>query len=264
MKNYKVLWVVLCKNEMEILPFCQQYWSRIADKVVVYDNGSVDGSIEYLKTLPYVELRHFDSDGQHEGIQKEIKEKAYLEFKDQFDIIILSDCDELFFMSDMESTISDFCSGAYDILAFPLFALCEDHKPNFEADLLLHQQCHKFYKQRLNHMDGFSELSKLSIFNCHTVDSVSMSVGQHYVQTNPSMRIMLSYDGFCLHVDKGFGVVWKYKVRRKMNENLSEFNKSHKMCIEYAYDYDTLRNEYLNNQRKSFDINKKTGEKFLF
>ena len=46
---------------MEILPFVRQYWERLGvDKVVVYDNGSNDGSIEYgylrylIKTLHMV------------------------------------------------------------------------------------------------------------------------------------------------------------------------------------------------------------------
>jgi len=45
-----------CWNEMEILPFVVQYWKRFADKVFVYDNGSDDGSVEYLKKFDFVEV----------------------------------------------------------------------------------------------------------------------------------------------------------------------------------------------------------------
>ena len=107
----------------------------------------------------------------------------------------------------------------------------------------------------MNHMQGVEEISKLSIFNCKNVDSVSMSVGQHYVNTKPNMQLMLSNDGFCLHIDKGFGIKYKYNIRQKMNNNLSDTNRKYGMCIEYADSYEKLKKEYLENQEKSFDLN---------
>ena len=92
--KYKILWITLCFNELDILPFVEQYWKRIATKVVVFDNGSTDGSIEYLSQQPYVEIRHFESQGQNDVIQKTVKEQAYQEFKDQYDIIIITDMDD--------------------------------------------------------------------------------------------------------------------------------------------------------------------------
>lgn len=255
MSNFKVCWLTLCFNEMDILPFVKQYWERIGCDVVVYDNGSTDGSIEFLSVLPYVTVKHFVSDGQNDIIQKQVKEKAYLEFKDKYDIIIISDMDEVFYFNDFKALSEAFISGGYNVLAAPIFSLCEDSKPPYLKDKLLHQQCKKFYKQKMNHMNGFEDISKLSIFNTKITDSVNMSVGQHYVQTSPTMRIMLSNDGFCLHIDKGFGIDYKYKIRQKMNDNLSETNKRANMCIEYGDSFDKLAEEYKRNQENSFDIN---------
>lgn len=255
MSKYKICWISLCFNEMDILPFVKQYWERIGADVVIYDNGSTDGSIQYLLNLPYVTLKHFDSQGQNDIIQKEVKEKAYLEFKDKYDIIIITDMDEVFYFNDFKALSEAFISGGYNVLATPIFSLCEDSKPPYMQDKLLHQQCHKFYKQRMNHMNGFDEYSKLSIFNTRITNSVVMSVGQHFVKTLPQMRMMISNDGFNLHIDKGFGADYKFNIRQKMNANLSETNKRSRMCIEYADSYDKLKQEYEENQRKSIDIN---------
>ena len=252
--KYKTCWITLCYNEIDILPFVSKYWERIADKVVVYDNGSTDGSLEYLAKLPYVEIRHFDSNGQNDLIQKKIKEDAYLEYKDSFDIIIISDMDEVFYFKN-EAVWEAFVDGEYNVLATPIYSLCEDSKPQYEEGKLLHQQCKKFYKQRMNHMKNFDDYSKLSIFNCHNVEKIYMSVGQHFVQTMPVMRIMLSNDGFCLHIDKGFGIDYRYNIKHKMNANLSEENKKFGMCIEYGDSYEKMKSEYESNQDKSFDIN---------
>ena len=251
----KICWIVLCYNEIDILPFVSQYWERIGvDKVVVYDNGSTDGSIDYLTGLTYVELRHFSSNGQNDIIQKQIKEAAYMEFKDSYDIIVISDMDEVFWFKDFKAISEEFINGGYDVMAAPIFSLCEDFKPQPEEGKLLHEQCHKFYHQRMNHMKGFDDYSKLSIFNCRTVNRVNMSVGQHFVETQPSMKVMLAYNGFCLHIDKGFGLEYKYKIRQKMNENLSDTNRKYGMCIEYANSYEKLKKEYEENQKKSFDL----------
>ena len=250
----RTLWITLCFNEMDILPFVKQYWERINCDVLVFDNGSTDGSIQYLLELPYVTLRHFDSEGQNDVIQKTIKEQAYLEFKDKYDIIIITDMDEVFYFNDFKALSEAFISGDYNILMTPIFSLCEDAKPPYRQDLLLHQQCHKFYKQRMNHMKGFEDYSKLSIFNTRVTDKVTMSVGQHYVCTAPDMRIMLTNDGFNLHVDKGFGIQYRYNIKQKMFKNLSETNRNGGMCAEYGDSFEKIEREYRQNQEKSIDI----------
>ncbi len=240
---------------MDILPFVRKYWERISADVIVYDNGSTDGSLEYLSSIPYVTIRHFDSDGHNDIIHKNVKEQAYLEYKNDYDIIIITDMDEVFFFDDFKAVSKAFIDGGYNILMTPIISLCEDFKPPFSEDKYLHQLCHKFYKQRMNHMKGFDDYSKLSIFNTKVTDKVEMSVGQHFVKTLPDMTIMLSNNGFNLHIDKGFGLDYKYKVRQRMYANLSDTNKRYGMAIEYADSYEKLEREYKNNQENSFDIN---------
>lgn len=251
----KICWITLCKNEMDILPFVRKYWERISADVIVYDNGSTDGSLEYLSSIPYVTIRHFDSDGHNDIIHKNVKEQAYLEYKNDYDIIIITDMDEIFFFDDFKAVSEAFIDGGYNILMTPIISLCEDFKPPYSEDKYLHQLCHKFYRQRMNHMKGFEDFSKLSIFNTKVTDKVAMSVGQHYVKTSPDMKIMLSNNGFNLHIDKGFGLDYKYKVRQRMYANLSDTNKRYGMAIEYADSYEKLEREYKNNQKNSFDIN---------
>lgn len=254
--SYNTCLITLCKNEMDILPFVRQYWERIGCDVVVYDNGSTDGSLEYLSKLPYVTIRHFDSEGHNDVIQKQVKEQAYLEYKDKYDFIIVSDMDEVFYFSDFKALQAQMIEGGYNVLMTPIYALCEAGKPIYDDSKLLHQICHKFYKQRMNHMDGFDEYSKLSIFNTKVTDKITMSVGQHYVYTSPQMMILLDKQSFCLHINRGFGADYYSKVRHQMGKNLSKTNINGGMGIEYLNSVDKLKEDYINNQKNSFDINK--------
>lgn len=131
----RILLITLCKNEIDILPFVSQYWERIGCDVFVMDNGSTDGSLEYLSKLPYVTVEHFDSDGQNDVIQKTIKEQMYLKLKDQYDIIIISDMDEVFFFNDFKAISEAFVKSPYNILMMPIFSLCESFKPPYSDSL---------------------------------------------------------------------------------------------------------------------------------
>ena len=252
----KTLIVTLCKNESALIPFAIKYWQRIADKVIVYDNYSEDNSVELLSKYDFVEVRHFQSPGQQEIIQKELKEKTYLEFKDAFDVIILCDMDELFFFRDYKTSAKRMLDEGYDCMITPIYSLCNDVEPT-PSEKLLHQQCTMFYKQKMNHTPGFEEYSKFSIFNCHTVDGVSMSVGQHFVRTSPNMRIMLENDAFCLHTDKGFSPSFYLATKRRMGKNLSDFNKRNGMATEYLKSDEEHLKDYKEHQEKSFNLNEK-------
>lgn len=105
-------------------------------------------------------------------------------------------------------------------------------------------------------MKGFEKVSKISIFNTIETEKIQMSVGQHYVSTAPSMRIMLSNDAFCLHIDKGLGEDFYVNRRRIMANNLSDVNKKTGMCIEYTKPEEESRQEYRKHQSISFDLNK--------
>jgi glycosyltransferase involved in cell wall biosynthesis len=81
-----------CWNEIYMLPhFFENY--KWADKIVVYDNGSDDGTQEFVKSQPKGELRHFDTGNKYD-------EKTLIEIKDNCwkgdtsDWVVVCDSDE--------------------------------------------------------------------------------------------------------------------------------------------------------------------------
>ena len=81
-----------------------------------------------------------------------------------------------------------------------------------------------------------------------------MSVGQHYVQTYPSMKVLISDKGFCLHINKGFGECYFVQKRKKMGENLSFINRRNGMGVEYLDSEEKMRQEYRACQERSFEL----------
>ena len=92
-----------CWNEMEILPFAVQYWKRFADKVFVYDNGSDDGSVEYLSKFDFIEVQHYDTRNElNDYVLRDMKNSVWKKSREEADFAVVCDLDECLYACDMK------------------------------------------------------------------------------------------------------------------------------------------------------------------
>ena len=88
----KVTVYSFCWNEKVILPHFLKHYDW-ADKIIIYDNYSDDGSQEIIKSHPKTELRLFDTGGyQHERLTQKIKNNCWR--GDDADWVVVCDMDE--------------------------------------------------------------------------------------------------------------------------------------------------------------------------
>jgi glycosyltransferase involved in cell wall biosynthesis len=84
----------ICWNEAFLLPHFFKHYS-FADKVVVYDNGSDDGSQELVAKLGG-ELRHYDTNNEQDNIaMTRVKDSCWKDATT--DWVVVADVDEFFF-----------------------------------------------------------------------------------------------------------------------------------------------------------------------
>lgn len=103
-KQKTIVWIyTLCYNEMQILPFVVDYWKEYTSKVIVYDNGSDDGSVEFLKKHDWIEVRNFDTNGQKMNARnKELKNSVWKEAKGKgVDFVQVCDIDEVLYSKNI-------------------------------------------------------------------------------------------------------------------------------------------------------------------
>jgi len=88
-------------NEAEMLPFYLNHYTKFCDKVIVYDNGSTDGSQDIVKSFKDAELREYDTGGTLDDVAiTELQSNHYKEQKGKADFVIVCSCDEFLYLPD--------------------------------------------------------------------------------------------------------------------------------------------------------------------
>ena len=86
-----------CWNEMTVLPFAVDYWRRYADHVTVFDNGSTDGSIEFMQQhSDLITIEHWDTNNQiNDRMLLDAKNEAWKRARGSADLVVMADMDEM-------------------------------------------------------------------------------------------------------------------------------------------------------------------------
>jgi glycosyltransferase involved in cell wall biosynthesis len=90
---------------MDNIPFVVDYWKGFAERVIVYDNGSDDGSVEYLSQYPWIEVRQFKTNGFDDTANMNIKNSCWKESIGIADFVVVSDLDECLYSPVLESEL---------------------------------------------------------------------------------------------------------------------------------------------------------------
>ena len=75
------------------------------ERVIVYDNGSDDGSVEYLSQYPWIEVRQFKTNGFDDTANMNIKNSCWKESIGIADFVVVSDLDECLYSPVLESEL---------------------------------------------------------------------------------------------------------------------------------------------------------------
>jgi hypothetical protein len=97
------------------------------------------------------------------------------------------------------------------------------------------------------------------IFNPNEIIEMNYSVGSHTAKPIGNYKPYKSDEVCVFHTDKGFGIEYKLKRYKEMNDRLSQVNRKNKWCIHYGFSEEKLTNDYLNCQKNSFNVNDKEG-----
>lgn len=220
----------LCYNEIKILPFVIDYWKKIKEsseyfKAVVYDNGSNDGSLEFLSKFGFIETRHFDSEGLDDLKNIEIKNNAWKESIGKADFVIVCDMDECLYSPNLNEELCKMKEGSFSICSPVWYNTVSDKPiPEYKSGKLYHQLRDTCSKGN----------SKCVLFDPSKISEINYTPGAHFCYPSGDVKHYNTDNIFVLHLnDLNLEYkFWKFEERRK---RLSTVNKQHDFGIHYSF-----------------------------
>lgn len=102
--------VTLSRNERYLAPFFLRHY-EFADRIVVFDNRSTDGTVEFLSKHPKVQMGGYDTGGKlDDGMNLLIKNTAYHALPGEWFIIV--DFDEFVYHENLRGVLDQcLCDG---------------------------------------------------------------------------------------------------------------------------------------------------------
>jgi glycosyltransferase involved in cell wall biosynthesis len=225
-----------CYNEQEILPYFLNHYSKIVDKIVVYDNQSTDKSIEILKSFDgcEIEIREYNTNNE---MQEEslIKLKNNCWKNEESDYVIVLDVDEILYHPDLRGFIEShpnvdyFKPIGYDMIS--------DGVPTDYT-----KQIYEIIK------DGVPSVnySKKALFKRQNVTETGFSYGAHaanYRGKKPLVEYVSNGDLKLLHY-KCIDLEYVIAKHKHYGTRRSDFSKKMGLGLHYDFSREKITSDF--------------------
>lgn len=212
-----------CWNEMAVLPWAVDYWRRYAQKVTVFDNGSTDGSVEFMKKhRDLIDVVPYSTPGMDNDIVRNMKNDCWRQAKGRADLVVVCDLDEM--LIPMRDSLWRMClSGAticrpvwYDLVSYEVPC----HQEGIDK-MYLHEQ----RPLAIYHPEG----PKAVLFNPNKIENINYTPGAHQCKPEGEVKWYGGGDMYLLHVNHNFSLEYKVKRYEQLHQRRSrnDLNKSY-------------------------------------
>ena len=220
----KLFGVTTTYNEGFIVPYVMKYAEALGyDKLIVFDNGSTDNTVELLKQYPFVEVRTYDTDCFCEMSKISVKVDAIFELREQCegDIAWCTQCDfdEVFFMIPGFASFKDYLAymvmNGYNVCTETMF-MCMSSGFPLKDYLFLHEQIDTVAYQCPQ------TFNKANLFRLDTLTSMNIFPGSHqcgFDYGDYGVRQFYNTKALCaFHLKFAFGKDYIMNRTRELNK----------------------------------------------
>lgn len=238
---------------MPLLPYAVDYWKEFAEKVFVYDNGSNDGSVEYLKQFePWIKVEHFESGGLDAETNSDIKGNKWRDMREDFDFFVLCDLDEFHYSPNWDEQLEAMreagCSMGTCQWWMPTLP-CMPTRSRVEGHLL-----HEIYPFAMK-----SPGVKVTVVDCKKLKEPRFAPGNHTnggIDLDGSLAKNYTFHNlFCLHIERGFGIEYRIKRAHEMRDRRSARQVKKSRGVHYLWSDEEYTKEYKNRLLSCIDFN---------
>lgn len=242
-QDLSVMVMAVCRNEKLIAPFFLRHYETIADKILIYDGGSTDGSLELLRDSPKVEIVKVPEEKMNNRNLTDFRNEAWKKYRYDYDFVIVCDMDELIFHPQLKEKLNEFKKQGITTPTIKGYQMVAEQFPHGYSGQI-YEIVQKGYYDPI-------WLSKVSVFNPADVD-VSYEVGCH--QANSTGKLKKSDEPLYLLHFKYVGYRNFIAKNKREAARLSETDLKNGYAFHYARDAKMTIEEFRELEKKSTSV----------
>jgi len=221
------VWIyALCYNEAYMMPYFLRHYTSFAEKVIIYDAQSTDGTRGLVAANPRAELRDFTlCQGIDDNIFVRFVNEQYKEARGQADWVIWVDCDEFVYHPHLLEVLREYQSVGVNIVRAKGYLMVSDEPAKGEGQI--------YDEARLGLPDRMA--CKPVIFR-PSLEQIEFSTGRHGCEVTEDAVWALTTTIKLLHY-RYFGKQYLLDRNAKQFSRLSEANKTAYLGFQVWPDY---------------------------
>jgi glycosyltransferase involved in cell wall biosynthesis len=167
-----------CWNEERMIPFFLRHYEPIADRIVIFDDGSSDRSIELWQQSAKVELRQLEQ-GESSNVTTLMEmNRCWKESRGHADWVIIADIDEFIYHPRLRDYLAECTTNAFTILQPIGIDMISADFPNRDSDLT----------KTVRRGVPLRFMDKPAIFDPNAIEEMNYEVGRH--EASPLGRVV--------------------------------------------------------------------------
>ncbi len=225
----------ICYNEEVLMPYFLRHYLSFCDNVTIFDNGSIDHSLEIARQYSNVKVHNFYSENSfRDDIHKDIKNSCWK--KSKADWVIIVDFDEFVYMVPGDTRMND-----VTIIEPAWWDMISDKLPTTDGQIY----------EEINHGRMLKE-SKAVMFRPSAIKEINYEVGSHTCSPIGDVHMLKTPLISILHY-KMLSLEYYLNRTKFLASRLSEMNKKKGWGFHYNFPEEQIIEYY----KETWKIKKK-------
>lgn len=235
----------VCWNDIRILPFFMRHYQPWISRFIIFDDGSTDGSLEFLSRFSNVEVRQFKRQHSDSLVDshRDMYNTCWRKSRRRADWVVITNLDEHLYHPNLMSYLAS--SKKAGVTAIPGLGcqMVSDEFPSEEQQL-----CHSVTSGM-----PWSMMSKLSLFDPKQITATNYAVGRHSAQPAGNVVYPDRDELLNLHY-KYLGLSYLKERSTELGSGLRSRDIEENWGHKYLWDEDKIRQDFMTVMENSINV----------